>query len=235
MWISAPIPVSLSIRQVTTITDEDLQSAIENERYMMAEYNEITDRAAKDGDVVVIDFAGTVDGEELEDGSMEDMELELGSDSFIDGFEDEIVGMKAGETKTFDITFPEPYDGILDGQLATFEVTLNEIYEVVMPEYNDEYVASVSDCSTVEEYEAQLRTSLEEEYAADAMDMACEDLLISVIDSSTFSGRPEELYESCGPPWKPRKKQLWKTTASTISRKFTARITTRKPTFWKRC
>lgn len=184
-------------RQITTITDEDLQSAIENERYMMAEYNEITDRAAKDGDVVVIDFAGTVDGEELEDGSMEDMELELGSDSFIDGFEDEIVGMKAGETKTFDITFPEPYDGILDGQLATFEVTLNEIYEVVMPEYNDEYVASVSDCSTVEEYEAQLRTSLEEEYAADAMDMACEDLLISVIDSSTFSGRPEELYESC--------------------------------------
>lgn len=184
-------------RQVTTISDEDLQYAIESDLYMMAEYNEISDRAAKDGDVVVVDFSGSMDGEELEGGSMEDMEIELGSDSFIDGFEDAIVGMKTGETKTFDLTFPEPYDGVLDGQTATFEVTLNEIYEMIMPEYNDEYVASISDCSTVEEYEEQLKASLEEEYAADATDMACEDALITVIDSSTFTGRPEELYESC--------------------------------------
>lgn len=184
-------------REVTEITDEELQYAIESDLAMYAEYNEISDRAARDGDVVVIDFAGSIDGEELEDGSMEDMEIELGSDSFIDGFEDAIVGMKTGETKTFDLTFPEPYDGVLDGQTATFEVTLNEIYEVITPEYNDEYVASISDCSTVEEYEEELRATLEEEYAADALDMACEDILTTVIDSSTFSGRPEELYESC--------------------------------------
>lgn len=184
-------------RQITEISDEDLQYAIESDLYMMAEYNEISDRAAKNGDVAVIDFSATVDGEELEGGSMDDMEIELGSDSFIDGFEDAIVGMKTGETKTFDLTFPEPYDGVLDGQTASFEVTLNEIYEVVMPEYNDEYVASISDCSTVEEYEEEMRASLEEEYAADAMATACEDALITVIDSSTFTGRPEELYESC--------------------------------------
>lgn len=184
-------------REVTAITDEDLQNAIESDLYMYAEYNEVSDRAAQNGDIAVIDFTGTIDGEELEDGSMEDMEIELGSDSFLDGFEDAIVGMKAGETKTFDLTFPEPYDGVLDGQTATFEVTLNEIYEVVIPEYNDEYVASISDCSTVEEYEKELKASLEEEYTADAMDTACEDALITVIDSSTFTGRPEELYESC--------------------------------------
>lgn len=184
-------------REVTAITDEDLQNAIESDLYMYAEYNEVSDRAAQNGDIAVVDFTGTIDGEELEDGSMEDMEIELGSDSFLDGFEDAIVGMKAGETKTFDLTFPEPYDGVLDGQTATFEVTLNEIYEVVIPEYNDEYVASISDCSTVEEYEKELKASLEEEYTADAMDTACEDALITVIDSSTFTGRPEELYESC--------------------------------------
>lgn len=184
-------------RVITTVTDEDIQDEIDSELSYSAEYNEVTDRAAKEGDVVVVSYVGTIDGTEFDGGSETDVEIELGSETYIDGFEEGIVGMKVGEEKSFDVTFPEDYDGELDGKTATFTVTLSTIYDVTMPEYNDEFVASISDYSTVEEYEASLREELQQEYDEDAQSMANEDALATVIENSTFNGYPDELYESC--------------------------------------
>lgn len=184
-------------RLVSTVTDEDLQEEIQAQLSYGADYSEITDRAAQNGDVVTISYVGTIDGEEFEGGSEEDAEVELGSELYIDGFEDAIVGMKTGEEKTFELTFPEPYDGELDGQTAEFTVTLNSIYEVVYPQYDDEFVASISDYDNVADYEAGLRQELESEYEEESLNMAREDALMQVIDASTFNGRPDDLYEQC--------------------------------------
>lgn len=184
-------------RYVAEVTDEDVDLYVEEELSYGAEYNEINDRAAQDGDLVVIDYVGKIDGEEFEGGSEEDVQIELGADAYIDGFEDAIVGMNAGDEKSFDITFPTPYDGELDGKTATFTVTLHSIVEVVLPEYNDEYVASISDCSTVEEFEESLREELQQTYLEDAQTNANEEFLSTVIADSVFNGYPDELYEIC--------------------------------------
>ncbi len=184
-------------RYVAEVTDEDVDLYVEEELSYGAEYNEINDRAAQDGDLVVIDYVGKIDGEEFEGGSEEGVQIELGADAYIDGFEDAIVGMNAGDEKSFDITFPTPYDGELDGKTATFTVTLHSIVEVVLPEYNDEYVASISDCSTVEEFEESLREELQQTYLEDAQTNANEEFLSTVIADSVFNGYPDELYEIC--------------------------------------
>ncbi len=184
-------------RYVTEVTDADVQDYIESDLMPGAEYNEITDRGAQDGDVVVIDYTGTIDGKEFDGGSATDIEMELGTGSYLDEFEDAIVGMKAGEEKTFDLTFPEGYDGVVDGQTATFQVSVKSVIEVVLPEYNDEYVASISDYSTTAEYEANIRETLAQEYEEEATSNACEDLLYTVISESTFQEAPKELLEAC--------------------------------------
>lgn len=197
-YVSLPDYSDLSVeRVVMTVTDEDVQDEITTQLSYMAERSEITDRAAQSGDMVVIDFTGTVDGAEFEDGSAEDYELELGSDSFLDGFEEQIIGMKTGETKDITVTFPEPYDGELDGKEAVFSVTLKEIYELILPEYNAQYVASISDYSSTEEYEEGLRNELQESYDTDSLSTACENALYEIIGSSSFSGYPEDLYDEC--------------------------------------
>ncbi|MDO4345335.1 MAG: trigger factor [Eubacteriales bacterium] len=184
-------------RVVMTVTDEDVQTEIENELSYSADYAEVTDRAAQEGDIVTLDFIGTVDGEEFDGGSAEDYELELGSDTFIDGFEEQIVGMRTGDTKTISVTFPDSYDGILDGKDAEFEVTLKGISETVLPEYNDAYVASISDYSTTAEYEAALKKDLQETYDTDSLNMASENALYQLIEDSEYNGYPDDLYESC--------------------------------------
>lgn len=184
-------------RVVMTVTDDDVQTEIQNQLSYMAEYEDITGRAAQDGDLVLIDFEGTVDGEPFEDGSATDYELEIGSDSFIEGFEDQIIGMEPGETKEITVTFPEPYDGVLDGKEALFTVTLNSITEIVLPDYNDEFVSSISDYTTVAAYEEGLRAELTEMYDNDSRTMACNNALYQIIDASSFSGYPEDLYEQC--------------------------------------
>ncbi len=182
-------------RIIYTVTDEDVQDEIEGLLYSYAETNEITDRAAQEGDIVNIDYVGKIDGEEFEGGSEEDCEVELGSETFIEGFEEQIVGMEAGETKDITITFPDPYDGELDGKEAVFTITLNEIYELIMPEYNDAFVSEYTDSSTVEEYEAALKEELQEYNDEDSNSMACSDALYEIIETSTFGDYPQELYD----------------------------------------
>ncbi|MGI6018802.1 MAG: trigger factor [Marvinbryantia sp.] len=185
-------------RVVTTVTDEDVKAEIEANLSYDAEYTEITDRGAKKGDVVNIDYTGTIDGEEFDGGSAVEYEMELGSDSFfVEGFEEGIIGMTAGDTKEIPITFPEDYDGELDGKDAIFSVTLNTIYKVDLPEYNDAYVSENYGYATTAEYESVLKDELQAMNDEDSQMTACESALYQAIDNATVKNYPEELYEEC--------------------------------------
>lgn len=183
-------------RIVTTVTDDDVQAEIENDLYASADYTEVTDRGAKEGDTVNIDYTGTINGESFDGGSDSDVDLELGSGTFLSDFEDAIVGMKSGETKEIQITFPEDYDGVVDGETATFSVTVNSISEVNLPEYNDAYVQENYGFDTTAEFEASLKSDLQEQYDDDATFTACTDALSQAVDNAVFDGYPEEMYDT---------------------------------------
>lgn len=183
-------------RIVTTVTDDDVQEEIQNELYADAEFKEVTNRGAKEGDTVNIDYTGKIDGEEFDGGSDTGMDLELGSDTFLPEFEDGIIGMKKGETKDITITFPEDYDGTVDGKTAVFSVTVNSITEAILPEYNDDYVKENYDYDTTAEYEASLKSDLQEQYDEDATFTACSDALSEAVDNAEFDGYPEDMYDA---------------------------------------
>ena len=180
----------------TTVTDEDVQEEVQNDLYANADYTEVTDRAAKEGDTVNIDYTGTIDGAEFDGGSDSDFDLELGSGTFLSDFEDGIVGMKTGETKDITVTFPEDYDGELDGKTAVFSVTVNSITEVTLPEYNDAYVKDNYGYDTTAEFEAALKSDLQEQYDEDAQYTACADALTQAVENASFDGYPQELYDA---------------------------------------
>lgn len=183
-------------RIVTTISDEDVQNEIQNDLYADADFKEVTDRGAQDGDTVNIDYTGTINGEEFEGGSDTDYDLELGSGTFLEDFESGIVGMKTGETKEISVTFPDEYDGTLDGQTAVFSVTVNSISEVILPDYNDAYVKENYGFDTIADFEASVKEDLQSQYDEDATYTACADALSMAVDNATFDGYPEDMYNT---------------------------------------
>lgn len=180
----------------TTVTDDDVQEEVQNDLYTNADYTEVTDRAAQNGDTVNIDYIGKIDGAEFDGGSDADFDLELGSGTFLSDFEDGIVGMKTGETNDITVTFPEDYDGELDGKTAVFSVTVNSITDVTLPEYNDSYVQDNYGFDTTAEFEASLKSDLQEQYDDDAQYTACADALTQAVDNASFDGYPQELYDT---------------------------------------
>ncbi len=148
------------------VTDEEVDAQVNQ----MAERNSrmvtVTDRAAKKGDVAVIDFLGTVDGVAFEGGKAENHELELGSGAFIPGFEDQVIGMKAEEVKDVKVKFPEEYfSKDLAGKDAVFKVTLHEIKKKELPKIDDEFAKDVSEFDTLKELKADLKAKKEKQYA----------------------------------------------------------------------
>jgi len=146
------------------VTDKD----VEEELNHMAEHNSrmvtVTDRAAKDGDVAVIDYTGTVDGIEFEGGKAENYELTLGSNTFIPGFEAQVVGMKTEETKDINVKFPEEYfSKDLAGKDAIFKVVLHEIKQKELPKIDDEFVKDVSEFDTIAELKADIKAKKEKQ------------------------------------------------------------------------
>ncbi|MCR5676674.1 MAG: trigger factor [Agathobacter sp.] len=149
-------------KQDTTVSDDEVAEALENERNQNARTVSVTDRAAQMGDTAVIDFEGFVDGVAFEGGKGENHSLELGSHSFIDTFEDQIVGKNVGDEFDVNVTFPEEYQATdLAGKPAVFKVKVNEIKAKELPELNDEFASDVSEFETLEEYKADLKTKLE--------------------------------------------------------------------------
>lgn len=148
--------------QDVTVTDEDVDKAIEETRERQAEL-EVTEGEAEKGDHLTMDFTGYIDGEPFDGGSAENQNLELGSGQFIPGFEDQLIGVKAGDEKEVVVTFPEDYQAEeLAGKEATFQVKVNEVKQKHLPALDDEFAKDVSDFDTLDEYKADLRKQLEE-------------------------------------------------------------------------
>lgn len=157
----------------TEVTDEYVESYIDYILENSKETKDVTERAVMTGDVVNIDYVGTKDGIAFEGGTAQGYNLEIGSGSFIDGFEDGfedgLIGCNIGDTVDLNLTFPEQYHSEeLAGQDVVFTVTINSISELVKPELTDEYVQSIGmeECQTVEQFYDVVRTSLEEDATA---------------------------------------------------------------------
>ena len=144
------------------VDEEKIEKEIEKARQRNARNVEVN-REARNGDIVTINFSGSLDGEKFEGGTSENFSLELGSNTFIPGFEEQIVGMKIGEERTIKVTFPENYhEKKLAGKLTDFEIKLNKVEEKVLPELNDEFASNVSEFETLAEYKADIKKHMEE-------------------------------------------------------------------------
>ena len=142
-------------------TDEDVDKEIENMRDRNSRLVSVEDRAAEMGDTAEIDFEGFVDGEAFEGGKGEDYPLTIGSHSFIDNFEEQIIGMNIGDEKEINVTFPEEYHAEeLKGKPAMFKVKVKEIKEKVLPELDDDFAQDVSDFDTLAEYKEDLKKNI---------------------------------------------------------------------------
>ena len=143
------------------------------------------EREIQKGDTADIDFEGFDNGVAFDGGKGENFDLEIGSGSFVPGFEDQLVGMKAGEEKDIDITFPEDYHAEnLAGKPVVFKVKVHAITEENVPELNDEFVQDISECSTVDEYTAHVRGDLEKRAAERAKNERTDLILQKVIDNA---------------------------------------------------
>ena len=143
------------------------------------------DREAKSGDTAVIDFEGFLNGKPFEGGKGENHNLELGSGSFVPGFEDQVIGMKAGEEKDIDITFPENYHADLAGKAVVFKVKVHEVKEKEVPAMDDEFAKDVSEFDTLKDLKADLKKKITEERQKDADRVFEENLMNQVADNIT--------------------------------------------------
>ena len=146
------------------VSDEDVDKEIEKMAEKNARLVTIDDRAVEEKDIAVIDFEGFVDGVAFEGGKAENHELEIGSHSFIEGFEDQVKGMKTGEEKEIKVKFPDEYfSKDLAGKDATFKVKVNEIKKKELPELDDELAKDISEYDTLAELKASIKDRMKEE------------------------------------------------------------------------
>lgn len=145
------------------VTDEEVDAQLKSMAEKNARIETKAEGTVEKGNIVVIDFKGFIDGVPFEGGEAKDYSLEIGSGSFIDNFEDQLVGMAIGETKNVNVTFPEQYGREeLNGKPAVFEVTVKEIKTKEVPELDDEFAKEVSEFDTLEELKADIRKKLQE-------------------------------------------------------------------------
>ena len=159
----------------TTITDEQVQAELDNMAKNVAS-TETVERAAEMGDTANIDFEGFDNGVAFDGGKGDNFDLKLGSGQFVPGFEEQIVGMTAGEEKDIDITFPENYHAELAGKAVVFHVKLNKVTVTVTPEQDDEFAKDVSEFDTLDELKADIRAKAQEnaeKQAQSAFENAC--------------------------------------------------------------
>ena len=163
----------------------------------MAERNSrlvAVERAVKKGDTANIDFEGFDNGVAFEGGKGDAFDLEIGSGSFVPGFEDQLIGMKAGEEKDIDITFPENYTPELAGKPVVFHVKVNEVKVKELPAIDDEFAKDVSEFDTLKELKADIKKKMIEERTT-AAQRACEDVLMTKVAEGVKADIPEEMIE----------------------------------------
>ena len=177
------------------VTDEDVNHELEH----MAEHNarmvSIDNRAAKNEDIVTIDFEGFVDGKAFEGGKAEGQQLTIGSNTFIPGFEEQLVGMKIGEEKDINVTFPKDYySKELAGKDAVFHIKLHEIKQKELPKLDDEFAKDVSEFDTLEELKKSIKEKKKEENEHRAKH-EMEDMAVEAVCKNTKIDIPEGMVE----------------------------------------
>ncbi len=185
--------------EAAEVTDEDVEESIRSTLEMMATSNEITDRAAQEGDVVTIDFVGKMDGVAFDGGSADDQTLELGAGQYIDGFEEGIVGHSKGEVFDIDVTFPEDYGAEdLAGKPAVFTITLDKIEEKIVPELTDELVVEKlsTTARTVEEYRAEEKENLILSNQQSADSQLSQNMWVKLLENCEVKEFPEDDMEN---------------------------------------
>lgn len=187
----------LEVEKVSAeVTDTDVMLELEKVQRQNARKVEVTDRAAQMGDIANIDYLGSVDGVPFDGGKAEGHDLELGSHSFIEGFEEAIVGHNIGEEFDINVTFPEAYHAPeLAGKAAVFAIKLNAITAKELPELNDAFAEDVSEFSTLDEYKADILAKLATEKTEKARQLQGDKLLDAAVANCTMEV-PQVMYDN---------------------------------------
>ena len=177
------------------VTDEEVDKEANRILLSKAEDVAVSDRPCKNGDIVKIDFSGSVDGVKFPGGTAEDYDLELGSGAFIPGFEEQVEGMSVGEEKNITVKFPDDYQADdLKGKEAVFEIKLKGITEKKYPELTDEFVKANGGCETVEEYKKKCRERLESRAATRSVNET-ENSILKAICATAKAEIPDAMVE----------------------------------------
>ena len=165
-----------------TVTDEDVNAAIDKERENNARTVTVEDRAVQEKDIVTLDFEGFVDGVAFEGGKGENYPLTIGSKTFIPGFEDQLVGAELNKEVEVNVTFPEDYQAAdLAGKAAVFKCTVKEIKEKQLPELDDEFASEVSEFETLAEYKEDVKKNLTEKKETEAKNQKEQKVIEAII------------------------------------------------------
>ena len=177
------------------VTEEDIETEIKRAREKNSRLITVEDRGIEDGDQVTIDFDGSVDGKRFEGGKAEDYPLTIGSHTFIDNFEEQLIGKKTGEECEVNVTFPAEYHvEELKNKPAVFKVKVKEIQRKELPEANDEFASEVSDFDTMEEYKKDLTEKLQAE-KIEAAKTADEDKVVAKVIENATMEIPDQMVE----------------------------------------
>ncbi len=180
----------------TSVSDEEVDEALEKERDNNARIVTVTDRAIEDGDTAVIDFEGFVDGVAFEGGKGENHPLVIGSHTFIDTFEEQLIGKNTGEDVEVNVTFPEQYQAKeLAGKPAVFKVKIHEVKTKELPDLDDEFAQDVSEFDTLDEYRESVKKRLEEEKQDEAMKTKEDEAIRKIVDKSKME-LPDAMIET---------------------------------------
>ena len=182
-----------AVRTAETVSEETVDNEIKNVQKRNARMLTV-ERPAEMGDTVNIDFEGFLNGEPFDGGKAEGHALELGSNSFVPGFEEQLVGMSAGEEKDIDITFPENYAENLAGKAVVFHIVCNEVSSPEYPELDDEFAKDVSEFDTFDEYKADVRATLQKRMD-DGAETAFKDEVIRKACETMTGEIPEVMFE----------------------------------------
>ena len=181
-------------RAEVNVTDEDVDARLKEMAERDSRMVSVEDRPVEKGDIVNIDFEGFLNGEPFDGGKGDSFDLEIGSGSFVPGFEDQLVGMNAGEEKDIDITFPEDYHADLAGKAVVFHVKANSIKVRELPALDDEFAKDVSEFDTLDELKNDVREKLVKE-REDAARRAFEDIVMSKVAEGIQADIPDAMVE----------------------------------------
>lgn len=184
-------------KPIYEVSDDELSMEIENALYDHSTVSE-TDRPSQVGDLLTIDLSATVEGDVNASFTEEDYTIELGYEEFGADFDEQLTGVKAGDTKSFSCSFTEDSwfeDWI--GKTVSFDVTVKKVEEVIVPEYTDDFVVTTLGYDSKDDFEAALREELEAGYASQSTNEARENAILTALENCEFNGYPDKLYDSC--------------------------------------